>query len=194
MGPPVSCSRTPPTGRTLPRSVISPVIATSLPDRPPRKHRRQNCRHRNPRGRAVLRYGSRRRMDVHVLLHVEPLRTGPGSPIGSARRSSRPGRTPASRRPHGRSNSDSRPPGNQRGLHEHHVAARGRHSQSRRYAHLIIVLRDFVLELPRPQVFVQVPGLDADLSLPALREPARNLAAERSHRPLEVSQPPPRKV
>ena len=68
-------SFTPPIGRTLPRSVISPVIATSLRDRRSRRERRdQRGRQRDAGRRAVLRDRPFGDVDVDVGRAVEVLR------------------------------------------------------------------------------------------------------------------------
>ena len=67
-------SLTPPIGSTLPRNVISPVIATSRRTRDARESRHQRRRERDPRRRAVLRDGAFGHVDVHVRLAVEVLR------------------------------------------------------------------------------------------------------------------------
>ena len=56
----------PPTGRTRPDSVISPVIATIASNGPARELRHHRRRHRHTGRRAVLGDRARRHVDVHL--------------------------------------------------------------------------------------------------------------------------------
>ena len=67
-------SFTPPIGSTLPRSVISPVIATSRRAGMLRQRRDQRGGHRDAGRRAVLGNRALGHVDVHVELAVEVLR------------------------------------------------------------------------------------------------------------------------
>ena len=58
----------PPTGSTSPLSVISPVIADVVRDRPFAHERRERRHHRHARRRAVLRHRAGRHVDVDVVL------------------------------------------------------------------------------------------------------------------------------
>src|SRR4029453_15702377 len=69
-----SFSLTPPIGRTLPRSVISPVIATSRRAGVGGQSRNERRRQRDARGRTVLRNRALGDVHVHVHLAIEVLR------------------------------------------------------------------------------------------------------------------------
>ena len=88
-------SRTPPTGRTRPRSVISPVIATSRAHRNARRQGEDRGRDGHPRRRPVLRDGAGRHVDVDLVAGecrvVEPHL----AQRAHARRRARPGPTPS---------------------------------------------------------------------------------------------------
>ena len=58
-------------GRTRPRSVISPVMATSWRTRMIRQGGHERGRHRDASGRPVLRNGALRHVDVNVDLLVK---------------------------------------------------------------------------------------------------------------------------
>ena len=85
----------PPIGSTRPRSVISPVIATSRRTGIAQQRRDERRCHRDARGRAVLGDGALGEVDVDVDLAVEVALAARAAARASARSSSPPAPTPA---------------------------------------------------------------------------------------------------